>query len=162
MSVLTPREREVINDDLYRDEGVRLKPYRDSRGIWTVGVGWNLEAHGLPAGVMRALCDNGGHFSDAIVETLLHRSLDAAIADAVKLLPGLGGMPFPTRRAIINMSFQLGYARLRGFRRMLTAVNLHAWDRAAVEILDSRYARVDCPARAARVAEWILSCEVAV
>lgn len=33
------------------DEGVRKLPYQDTKGIWTVGVGHNLQAHGLSAGI---------------------------------------------------------------------------------------------------------------
>lgn len=32
--------------DLERDEGVRIKPYQDTEGIWTWGVGHNLQEHG--------------------------------------------------------------------------------------------------------------------
>lgn len=38
-------EQKLIHD-LRRDEGVREKPYQDSKGIWTWGVGHNLQEHG--------------------------------------------------------------------------------------------------------------------
>ena len=37
-----------LKAELSRDEGRKSKPYRDSEGILTIGVGWNLEANPLP------------------------------------------------------------------------------------------------------------------
>jgi GH24 family phage-related lysozyme (muramidase) len=34
------------------DEGDNLKPYKDPRGIWTIGKGHNLVANGMPAGIL--------------------------------------------------------------------------------------------------------------
>ena len=34
----------ALIDDLKRDEGLRLKAYQDSVGVWTIGHGHNLEA----------------------------------------------------------------------------------------------------------------------
>ena len=39
--------RDLARAQLKVDEGVRLKPYRDSVGILSVGVGRNLEDRGL-------------------------------------------------------------------------------------------------------------------
>ena len=36
-----------IYDQLRRDEGVRFKPYQDTVGKWTIGVGRNLSDKGI-------------------------------------------------------------------------------------------------------------------
>src|SRR3990167_8906796 len=46
-----------IRDCLIRDEGVRLKPYRDSVGKLTIGVGRNLDDKGLTRAEAEALLD---------------------------------------------------------------------------------------------------------
>ena len=33
------------------DEGTESMPYQDPDGIWTAGIGHNLEANGLPPGI---------------------------------------------------------------------------------------------------------------
>ena len=43
-------------------------------------------------------------------------------------------------RVLINMSFNLGHARLAGFRKFIAAVNAHDWATAAVEMMDSKWA----------------------
>lgn len=40
-----------IDKLLELDEGREPLPYQDSRGIWTIGIGHNLEANGMPGGV---------------------------------------------------------------------------------------------------------------
>ena len=48
----------TLRDALIRDEGVRLKPYRDSVGKLTIGVGRNLDDKGLTRAEAEALLDN--------------------------------------------------------------------------------------------------------
>ncbi len=38
--------REQLGQDLVRDEGCKEKPYQDSEGIWSWGIGRNLQEHG--------------------------------------------------------------------------------------------------------------------
>lgn len=35
-----------IADLIRSDEGLRLTAYQDTRGVWTIGYGYNLQAHG--------------------------------------------------------------------------------------------------------------------
>lgn len=148
---LTPEFYEVIKRDLLRDEGLRYKPYKCSAGYWTVGIGWNLEAHGLPAEVMKPLCDNSGRFNDHIIGELFDISLARAITDAENLLPNWPAIPESLRRVFINMSFQLGYNRLSKFTNTLYAARNHDWAGVAEHMMDSKWAQRDTPKRAARL-----------
>jgi lysozyme len=60
----------------------------------------------------------------------------------------------PRRVAIMDMAHQLGPGGLRGFARMKDAIAAGAYDAAAEELLDSRYAK-QTPARAVRNAEML-------
>uniref|UniRef100_UPI00398051FD glycoside hydrolase family protein n=1 Tax=Salmonella sp. s60093 TaxID=3159721 RepID=UPI00398051FD len=44
---MTRENYERLLDELRRDEGLRLKPYRESVGVLTIGYGRNLEANGI-------------------------------------------------------------------------------------------------------------------
>lgn len=87
-----------IRADLERHEGRKSKLYRCTAGKITVGVGWNIEDNGLP---------------DFIIDMLLDYSIDVATSD-LKMIFGeqLDAFPDHVKRALINMSFQLGYNRL--------------------------------------------------
>ena len=113
-----------LREDLIRHEGLRLKPYRDTEGVLTIGVGPNLE-EGISHDIAMAMLD----------EDIANHTQELERAHpVVKRLD-------PVRRdVLINMAFNLGVSRLSGFRRMWAAIHAEAWDRAADEMLDSKWA----------------------
>lgn len=116
----------ALMSDLERDEGRRGKPYKDTEGILTIGVGWNLEANVLP---------------DRVIDLLLRHSIYTAYNDALKLFPKFADLSDNRQRALVNMAFNLGRYRLSGFKKMIAAVNAEDWGRASIEMLDSKWAR---------------------
>ncbi len=121
---------------LKRDEGLRLKPYRDGAGKLTIGYGRNL--------------DDGG-ISAAEAELLLEHDIARAKADLNRALPWWRGLPAPQRRGLLNVVFNLGLPRLLGFKKMLAALRNGDGEQAAEEALDSIWAR-QVGARARRIA----------
>ena len=115
---------EELKEELGRDEGRRTFPYKDSEGILTIGVGWNLEANGLP---------------DNIIDMLLDRGID----DAEVVLDGFflewRELSNVRQRVLMNMAFNLGN-RISGFKKMLAAIKIGDFDEAAVQMLDSKWA----------------------
>lgn len=128
-----------LRADLERDEGIRLKPYRDTVGVLTIGIGRNLEGNGITREEALYLLDND------IVRVC--RLLDAA-------LPWWRTLDDVRARAVANMAFQLGVHGLMGFRKMLGALQQGFWQAAAEEALDSTWAK-QTPARAHRIAEML-------
>lgn len=110
-----------LKERIRRHEGCRAKPYRDSRGIWTVGVGRNLEA--VP-------------FSDDEIELMFVNDLNRARRAADMLCPDLGGF---RRDVVIEMCFQMGAGGVSKFKKFLAAVKVKAWGVAADEMLDSEW-----------------------
>jgi GH24 family phage-related lysozyme (muramidase) len=139
-----------LRAELSRDEARRTRPYRDSEGILTVGVGWNLEAHGLPLEVIERLLTAHG-LPEPDVDLLLDMGIARAEADMDALLPGWRETLDPVRqRVLLNMAFNLGRARLDAFARMWAAVRARDWTTAAAEMMDSKWAR-QVGVRAARL-----------
>lgn len=79
-------------------EGKCALPYQDTKGIWTVGVGHNMEANGMPGAIMQALAarvgdnvasidvpfptcklliEQAGGLVDAEIDALLQRDIQA-------------------------------------------------------------------------------------
>jgi lysozyme len=138
---------DALYSDLRRDEGVRLRPYVDSVGKVTIGCGRNLSDVGI---------------SDAEVTFLLHNDVSAAISDLDRNAPWWRTLSKNRQRALANMCFNMGWPRLSGFQKMLTALREGRWDDAAQESLDSRWAdqtdgKIDGKdgQRAQRIAEMI-------
>jgi len=114
-----------LKADLIRDEDLRLKPYRCTAGKITIGVGRNLD----DVGVTRA---------EAL--TLLDNDVTRVTGDLDRVLPWWRKLDEPRRRALANMAFNLGIERLRGFRKMLAALEAGDYARAAAEAPDSLWA----------------------
>lgn len=118
-------DKNKLISELKRDEDVRSTVYLDSEGIATIGVGRNLVDRGL---------------SDDEIEYLLRNDIVIAFGDALKLFPSFATLTDARQRALVNMSFNLGIDRLGKFRKMRAAIQAGDWDKAADEMLDSKWA----------------------
>ena len=121
-------------------EGYRATPYRDSRGIWTVGIGRNLEAVA---------------FSSAEVDLMFRNDLKRAERDAQKL-PEYESLSPERQDVLTEMTYQMGIQGVRRFRLMLRALRDRDYDEAAEQMLDSRW-HEQTPARARRLARIMRS-----
>ena len=115
-----------ITADLKRDEGLRLKPYRDSVGKLTIGYGRNLDDVGISK-------------IEAVI--LLDHDIRRTYADLDRALPWWRGLTPPQQRGLINMCFNLGLTKFLKFEKMLAALQTGNGERAAIEALDSKWAR---------------------
>ena len=129
--------RDIAKVQLRIDEGVRPKVYFDSLGIPSIGVGRNLRDKGL---------------SMQEIDYLLDNDLADAERDARALVPSFDRLSERRKAVLLNMALNLGRARLAGFKRFLEAVQAEAWEQAAVEMLDSKWA-VQVGQRAQRLAQ---------
>lgn len=129
----------ALKSDLIRDEGLRLKPYRDTVGKMTIGVGRNLDDMGLTA-----------IEADYLLENDIGRALD----ELRRTFAWFDGLDAPQQRALANMAFNMGLPRLLGFRRMLEALKTGNYKQAALEARDSRWA-TQVGDRALRIAHLI-------
>lgn len=128
-------DADALAQDLIRDEGLRLKPYFDSLGIETLGIGRNLRDVGITEDEARYLLKN-----DIL---RVAAQLDANVS-------WWRGRPDHVQRAIANMCFQLGIRGLMGFKNMLSCLQAGDYAGATREALDSTWAQ-QTPNRAAHV-----------
>jgi len=115
-----------MRDQLVRHEGLRLKPYRCSAGKLTIGVGRNIEDVGITEEEAMAMLSN---------------DISRVIGELERRIPAFASLNEVRRRVLIDMGFNLGSNRLMKFRRMLAALEAGDYAQAAVEMLDSRWAR---------------------
>lgn len=132
-------DRTAMAAELERDEGRREQLYRCAAGKLTIGVGWNIEDRGLPA---------------PIIDALLGYTIDDAIRDLNRELPWWQKLNERRKRALVNMTVNLGMPRLRQFRNMLACLQVEDYEGAAREALDSRWAN-QVGDRARRIAAMI-------
>jgi lysozyme len=133
--------------ELRRDEAVRYSPYKDTKGILTVGVGHNLVAHPLPAGWKYPL-------NDIQVNSLLDDDLESVFHDLDGNLPWWTDLSDVRQRALANFVFQLGIIKALGFTKSLPLIRQGKYTAAAENMLLSDWAK-QTPLRAKRVTEMI-------
>lgn len=133
---MTPQDYAALREQVKLHEGVRLKPYRDTVGKLTIGVGRNLDDRGITA---------------QEADDMLTHDLVEVVAGVAHRLPWVVALDSVRQRAIYDLAFNVGLAGLLGFPKMLEALRRHDYHRAADELLDSRWATQVQPARRDRL-----------
>lgn len=110
---------------LKRHEGLRLKVYKDSVGILTIGYGRNLEGKGISAGEAGVL--------------LIHDILDTETF-LQGFFPKWESMTPNRQDALTNMCFNLGTAGFSKFTKTIEFINNEQWEEASLAMLQSRWA----------------------
>jgi lysozyme len=135
---------ERLLEMLKRHEGAVIKngrhvPYRCPAGKLTIGYGRNVEEFGL---------------SEDEVDYLLENDIERVIKELSTEYPWFNSLDDVRKDAIIDISFNLGATRLRGFKRALAAMEVADYKLAAKEFLDSQWSR-DVKGRSHELASMI-------
>ena len=108
------------------DEGCRLKPYRDSVGLLTVGIGRNLEGVGISK-------------DEALY--LLKNDIDRVCDQLDNLLPWWKQMSERRMQALANFVFNVGIGTALTFKNSLALLQSGQYGKAADAMMDSKWAR---------------------
>lgn len=125
-----------LRDDLIRDEGLRLKPYRCTAGKLTIGVGRNLDDVGITR-------------DEALY--LLDGDIARVKAEVRKAFPWFDGLDDDRQDVVLNMVFNLGLYRFSQFHQTIKAIESGDYKKAAEQMRKSLWAR-QVGARAERLA----------
>ena len=117
---------ETLVERLIKHEGLRLKPYRCTVGKLTIGVGRNLDDRGI---------------SEEEAMMMLQNDILACRKECYSSFFWFGEMDEARQEVILEMCFNLGIARLKGFKKMLKACELKNYTLASQEMLTSLWAR---------------------
>lgn len=118
-----PVIREVVDRTKIR-EGFSAVPYKDSRGVWTIGYGF-----ALTGGITKA---EASLLLEMRISRLAHR-LPMVIDCWHNLSPARQGV-------LISMAYNLGVRGMLGFTDMHTAIQHNDFETAACAMLDSLWA----------------------
>ena len=125
-----------LRETLKIDEGVKYEIYNDHLGYPTFGIGHLVvesdEEHGKPVGTP---------ISEERVNAVFDKDVAVMVDEAKKIFPNLDTLPEEAQQVIVNMTFNMGRPRLSQFKKFIAGVNAGDWDKAAVEMMDSRWAK---------------------
>lgn len=131
-------ERQRLVEQLLLHEGIRLRPYADTVGKLTIGVGRNLTDKGISRREALDLLDN---------------DLDECLRD-LATFPWFLGLDPIRQRVLTDMRFNLGPRGFRGFTRTLASVAAQDFHGAANGMRHSAWA-IQVKTRADRLAQMM-------
>ena len=134
MSITKNELIEIVKEDLIRHEGYVAEIYLDSENLPTFGIG-----HLVTENDMEYTWPVGTPVTDERILDVFHADCDVAYSDACALVLNFAGQSIDAQRVIVNMAFNLGRNRLGQFKKFLAAVNEGKYDKAADEMIDSKW-----------------------
>lgn len=134
-------DRHLLAQEVQTAEGLRLKAYQDSLGVWTIGYGTNLQELTIDKGTA--------------IKWLADKLAEAE--RECERFPWYAGLSPRRQRAVVELVYNLGMPRLMGFTKTLAALSQGEYATAAKELLDSKWAQQVGPTRSHRIAGMIVS-----
>ena len=122
--------------ELEYDEGCKYEIYLDHLGLPTFGIG-HLVTKDDP--------ENGQEVGTAVTEErvieVFEKDVQVTIDECKKLYDDWINLPDEVQLIIANMMFNMGGPRLSQFKGMKAGVDERDWNRAADEMVDSKWYR---------------------
>jgi len=131
---------EKLAERLREDEGLKLKPYKDTKGKLTIGYGHNLDDIGI---------------DKATAEFMLMKDMRIALDGAREIIENFDRLTVNRQVVIAEMIFQMGKKSVSAFKNMLNAIHSANWNKAAAEMRNSQWWRIDSHNRAERLAQMM-------
>ena len=126
--------KDQLREELAEDEGCKYEISLDHLGLPTFGIG-HLVTENDP--------ENGQPVGTPIDEERVRQvfSLDIAVTleDCKSLYDDFDDLPEECQLVIANMMFNMGRPRLSKFKGMKAGVDARDWNKAADEMVDSRW-----------------------
>jgi lysozyme len=113
-------------ETLRRHEGVKNTLYKCTSDKWTIGVGRNLEDVGL---------------SEEEIDMLLLNDIKRTKELMDDYIPWYNDLDKVRQEALINFVFNVGIGTAMKFKKAMAALEAHDYDTAAIEMLDSNWAK---------------------
>ena len=126
--------KDQLREELAEDEGCKFEIYLDHLGLPTFGIGHLVvegdPEHGQPVGTP---VDNER------VRQVFALDIASTLDECHVLYPDFDDLPEEAQLIIANMMFNMGRPRLSKFKGMKAGVDARDWNRAADEMVDSRW-----------------------
>ena len=126
---------------LARHEGIRLSPYRCSKGKLTIGIGRNLEANPLSKEELKIVGDWRHGITKQAAFYLLRNDICHTEKELRRRIAFWEQLDDERQYALLDMAFNLGAEGLCKFKKMLGFLWMGDYKQAAAECLNSQYAK---------------------
>lgn len=129
------------------NEGFEKKAYLDTKGILTIGYGFNLEEPIIRKKLLSRGFDVDGMIKGKVSMTeaqalpILEEIYKESFDVAKKKFTNFDTFPDDVKHVVTDMVFNMGENRFDGFKKMKTALSKNDYAEAARQIADSSYAK---------------------
>jgi len=125
---------EKLREELTLDEGCKYEIYLDHLEYKTFGIGHLITGHDPEHG-----WSVGTDVEEYRVIEAFEDDVQNVLSDCEKLYVQWEHLPEEAQLIIANMMFNMGFTRLSKFKGMKRGVDALDWERAADEMVDSRW-----------------------
>jgi len=116
-----------LSASITKEEGRRYSVYQDSRGCWTVGDGFNIDAR------------FGGGLDDVEIDFIREHRI-AKAESLAEAYPWFGGLGDPRKMVVVDMLYNMGPLKFAGFHTTITCIAQGNWEGAAAGMIASAWA----------------------
>lgn len=135
-----------MEEQLLLHEGLRLKAYKDTEGLWTIGVGYNADHRGWDA-LEKTIGRKVSHLPMEDIVLTKEEALAQLRADITRVQDTVRRLFSPTydtlsevrQRVIVDMAFNMGRSVLQ-FKKAKLAVEEGRWSDAYRAMFNSKWA----------------------
>ena len=111
-------------EQIKKHEGLRLKAYQDSVGVWTIGFGTNLQTLEIPI---------------ELAQLWLRLEVEK-VELKLSYINWFRELNEARKAVIINMAYNLGFKGLMNFKKTIKYIENEQYDLASKEMLNSKWA----------------------
>lgn len=156
--VLSDEDRQYIAQRLKQDEGFRSHWYKDPSKKEDAGevIGYGFGRKNPY--VQQALKDvgfDGSNLSKEQADKVLDKLINRDYSELVSTYPWVKDAPQPAKYFMSSGMHQLGASGLGSFEKTLNYLSKGDYENAATEMLDSKWAKSQTPARAKRISDAV-------
>jgi|TARA_R100000808_G_C2137727_1_gene145814 GH24 family phage-related lysozyme (muramidase) len=126
--------KDKLREELAEDEGCKFEIYLDHLGLPTFGIGHLVVEEDIEHG--QAV---GTPVDEERVRQVFALDIASTLDECQVLYPDFDDLPEECQLIIANMMFNMGRPRLSKFKGMKAGVDAKDWNRAADEMVDSRW-----------------------
>ena len=150
-----------LYEEIGSDEGKVLHAYLCTELHATVGIGHKIldtdpEKELDIFGINWEEVPDDQYITEDRCYILFQEDVQIAISGCMKIYTNWDDLPQEVQHILVNMCFQLGQRGLSNFKQMGKAIEESDWEKASLEMMDSRWAK-QTPQRAERLKNRMLA-----
>ena len=136
-------DRDRLITSIIKNEGFRVRPYLDSLGIETVGIGFNIKYLNFKR---YGLNKDNLYVPYRKSLEILNDKIDDIVTTFFRL-DWTEELPECIQEIFIEQIYQIGWLKFYKFRKMIKAAKMQRWDKVIMEMKDSVWYEKQTPKR---------------